>query len=149
VEIVEGKHDKPILENVAFTPHVYEIHGNIYYMHCSDETQEHSRKFYKSPTVPEAREFSAKEGKTLIPMCKECGATMKPHCMFFDETYSEHYYRAETLHDFEEKIDCMVVIGTALETTKAKTMVIRALKAETIPVIEVNMESSIGNGNNI
>ena len=23
---------------VAFTPHVYEIHGNVYYMHCSDES---------------------------------------------------------------------------------------------------------------
>lgn len=22
---------------VAFTPHVYEVHGNSFYMHCSDE----------------------------------------------------------------------------------------------------------------
>ena len=23
---------------IAFTHHVYEIHGNVYYMHCSDES---------------------------------------------------------------------------------------------------------------
>jgi len=37
----------------AFTPFVYEIHGNVHYMHCSDETQDHSRKFYKAPGAKE------------------------------------------------------------------------------------------------
>jgi len=22
---------------VAFTPHLYEVHGNVFYMHCEDE----------------------------------------------------------------------------------------------------------------
>jgi NAD-dependent SIR2 family protein deacetylase len=30
----------------AFTPHVYEIHGNSFYMHCSNENEEHSKLFY-------------------------------------------------------------------------------------------------------
>ena len=38
---------------VAFTPHVYEIHGNVRYMHCSDEEQGHSLKFFKAPSLAE------------------------------------------------------------------------------------------------
>jgi NAD-dependent SIR2 family protein deacetylase len=38
VEVVEGAISQPIVQNIAFTPHIYEIHGNVYYMHCSDET---------------------------------------------------------------------------------------------------------------
>jgi len=62
-------------------------------MHCSDETQEHSKLFYKGP-------HTAKENKETdgVPICKECGANMKPHCMFFDEGYSEHYYRSDTVN---------------------------------------------------
>ena len=36
---------------VAFTPHVYEIHGNVYYMHCSDETMPCSRDFFETPSL--------------------------------------------------------------------------------------------------
>ena len=38
---------------VAFTPFVHEIHGNSHYMHCSEENQEHSKKFYPCPTYEE------------------------------------------------------------------------------------------------
>ena len=39
--------------NVAFTPHVYEIHGNVNYMHCSNEDENHSRIFKRAPTIEE------------------------------------------------------------------------------------------------
>ena len=49
-------------------------------MHCSKEKEAHSRKFFK---VPLNEGLSSKV--TLIPVCSECGANMKPHEMFFDE----------------------------------------------------------------
>ena len=73
---------------------------------------------------------------------------MKPHCMFFDEVYNEHYYRRDTVVDFVEKSDCLVVIGTALATNLAKQIVCTFLNKE-LPVIEINMESAIDRGNNI
>ena len=39
---------------------------------------------------------------------------MKPHCMFFDETYSEQWYKSETVKAYLEKTDCLIVVGTAL-----------------------------------
>ena len=75
---------------------------------------------------------------------------MKPHCMFFDEMYSEHYYRKDSMNRFMDEADCMIIVGTALATTMAKVYTARMLNNETCPpVIEVNMESSINRGHNI
>jgi NAD-dependent SIR2 family protein deacetylase len=73
---------------------------------------------------------------------------MKPHCMFFDESYSEHYYRRETVMDFVEKSDCLLVIGTALMTALANKIVDNFLDKQ-LPVIEINVESAINRGNYI
>ena len=43
----------------AFTPHIYEIHGNVHYMHCSDECEAHSRIFYPGPTLEQFDQAAA------------------------------------------------------------------------------------------
>lgn len=73
---------------------------------------------------------------------------MKPHCMFFDEAYSEHYYRKDTVKNFVSESDCLIVVGTALATNLAKQIVGEFLNKE-LPVIEVNLESAINRGHNI
>lgn len=74
---------------------------------------------------------------------------MKPHSMFFDESYSEHYYRKDTVQRFvDSECDVLIVVGTALATNMAKRIVSNMLNEEK-PVIEVNMESAIERGNNI
>ena len=96
----------------TFTPHCYDIHGNVLYMHCSDEEEEHAEILFEGPSLSAFEEFKekvrAEEGeeaaqkRTLVPVCSTCGKDMKPHCMFFDEMYSEHYYRAQTVRRFYE-----------------------------------------------
>jgi NAD-dependent SIR2 family protein deacetylase len=39
---------------------------------------------------------------------------MKPHAMFFDESYNEHYYRDKKTNEIADSIDALIVIGTAL-----------------------------------
>jgi len=122
---------------LAFTPHVYALHGNTFYMHCIDEEEEHSKTFFKCPKGEEV-----KDPTNHVPKCKECGKDMKPHSMFFDESYSEHYYRKETIEEFYKDCDALIVVGTALETTFALKIVTETLARE-VPVIEVNMEPCI------
>ena len=86
------------------------MHGNVRYMHCRDDDKECSRKFYKAPELHEVADRT-----NHVPKCKECGQDMKPHCMFFDESYCEEYYRDKTTNIIvDEKMDCLIVIGTAL-----------------------------------
>ena len=68
---------------------------------------------------------------------------MKPHCMFFDESYSEEYYRKNTVQNFVDECDALIVVGTALQTGFASGMVMQCINREVVPVIEVNLESFI------
>ena len=68
---------------------------------------------------------------------------MKPHSMFFDDCYTEHYFRKATVDDFYYDADCVVVVGTALATSYAKRIILDTLWKEEVPVIEVNMEPAV------
>ena len=35
----------------AFLPHVYELHGNMNFMHCSNEEAEHSHRLVRVPPL--------------------------------------------------------------------------------------------------
>ena len=89
--------DKTENNEAAFMPHIYEIHGNVRYMHCSDEEEDHSSKLHPSPTLEEAEAYKAIHDSILVPKCQLCQKIMKPHCMFFDESYCERFYRYETV----------------------------------------------------
>ena len=73
-----------------------------------------------------------------MPRCNECNAPMKPHCMFFDESYSEEYYRKDTVVNYTDTSDLLIVTGTALETNMARRIVAKFLMKE-LPVIEINL----------
>ena len=124
-------------------------------MHCEDEEKECSKKIFKAPTLADAEKFAEEANKkndikiTLVPTCEVCGNNMKPHSMFFDESYSEHYYRYKTVSDFVKEADCLIVVGTALQTGFAQNIVKTLLVKEDAPVIEVNLETSIGRGYNL
>ena len=68
--------------------------------------------------------------------------------MFFDECYSEHYYRINTVNDFVEESDCLIVVGTALATNLA-LQIVNIFRYRGLPIIEINLESAINKGNNI
>jgi NAD-dependent SIR2 family protein deacetylase len=112
------------------------MHGNVKYMHCSNENEEHSRQFYLAPTLSQVEDRT-----NHVPRCKICDEPMKPHAMFFDECYNEHYYRQRTIDDIEyDLMDCLIVVGTALATSGARSIVNRTLNKQNIPVIELNLE---------
>ena len=117
------------------------MHGNTRFMRCSDETKDCSRKFYKAPGLDEVTDRT-----NHVPLCKECGDYMKPHAMFFDESYSEHYYRDQTTNNFAEDADALIVVGTALQTSGARRLVYRMLDKMKIPVIEINNNPCIEEG---
>ncbi len=78
-------------------------------MRCRDESC--SDAFYRSPARPDP----TKDLFSELPRCKHCNEIMKPHCMFFDEQYSEKWYKSTSVKKYlEEKLDGLIVVGTAL-----------------------------------
>ncbi len=66
--------------------------------------------------------------------------------MFFDESYQEEYYRGESIVPKIEDMDCLIVIGTELETNLASKIVSKAI-GEKILIVEMNPKPCIQYGN--
>ena len=66
---------------------------------------------YREKVLAEGGEDDLKS-TVLVPKCEVCGANMKTHGMFFDEAYSEKYYRYRTVKNFFEDADVMIVVGS-------------------------------------
>ena len=73
---------------------------------------------------------------------------MKPYVLFFDEICSEHYYRYDTVQSYVDEADCLIIVGSALETNFVATIADTFLRKD-LPVIELNPESLINRGFNI
>ena len=122
----------------GFTSGILELHGNVYYCHCSNDECPASADFQPTPD-------SVEEG---VPRCKTCESLVRPHCMLFDENYSEKYYRVETILEYLKECDGIIVIGTALETSFASKLVDKCIIKE-LPIVEVNLEACIKAGNTV
>ena len=70
----------------------------------------------------------------------------RPHTLLFDETYEEAYYRGQSVLKALSSMDCLVVIGTALETSLATNIVCQAVTQKKL-IIEINPEPIITYGN--
>ena len=69
---------------------------------------------------------------------------MKPHSMCFDESYSEQFYQVETVFKYvREKCDGLIVVGTALQTSAAASIVAQLTRQDTIPMVEINLEANL------
>jgi NAD-dependent SIR2 family protein deacetylase len=64
---------------------------------------------------------------------------MKPHCMFFDESYTEKYHRATTIEEFHP--DALIVVGTSFQTFMANKILKSCLEREDVPIVELNIEA--------
>ena len=88
--------------------------------------------------MPTLEKLKDSQDKILVPKCVECGKNIKPHCMFFDESYSQKYYRMDTVKKFIQDADCALICGTSLETLGAQRIVFQILNRNK-PVIEMNI----------
>lgn len=88
------------------------IHGNIDYMRC---TKECTKEIYPIPDdlVPKSKtdKVTDKDKKHLV--CPKCGAMSRPHVLWFDECYDEHYYKYESSINVASKTDLLIVVGTS------------------------------------
>ena len=118
----------------------YEIHGNIDYMRCSEECR------FGTTSIPSefddiARDSQFNSAWKQHLTCPRCGAWMRPHVLWFDETYDEPRYRFQSSIDAMEAADLFVVIGTSGATT-LPVMMARVAAAHECPMIDINPQAN-------
>jgi NAD-dependent deacetylase len=114
---VDNLHQKAGIEDL------YEIHGNIFYMRCSEDC---TKKLYK-----------IMETQLGVPKCPTCGENARPHVLWFDEFYDEEFYNFRTVLEKGENIDALMIVGSTLQTNLPRRLFEFAYFKE-LPIIEIN-----------
>jgi NAD-dependent deacetylase len=97
----------------------YEIHGNIDHCRCSREQA--------CPAGAGPRPLGAGPGPDDAPELRcPCGAWLRPHVLWFDESYDEARYRYQSTCAAIERAAALLVVGTSGATSLPALMCERA-----------------------
>ncbi|MEE4357479.1 MAG: Sir2 family NAD-dependent protein deacetylase [Desulfococcaceae bacterium] len=90
----------------------FHIHGNAACMRCFAEC---SRSLWPVPEIFRDRPPSADLGPEEIRLltCPDCGSRTRPHVLWFDEIYNEHFFRFESSLRTARKTDLLIIVGTS------------------------------------
>ena len=94
----------------------WQVHGNLHWMRCASECT-------PAPVpVPEACGAPARGeplggGEAALLRCPQCGDWMRPHVLWFDETYDEPRYRFESALEAARRAALLLVVGSSGATT--------------------------------
>lgn len=144
MEALLGDRFKLITQNVdglhqrSGTQKVYEIHGNKQKVRCSKECSEPidfpenvKQKEYTEDLTPDDIENLK---------CKKCGSWLRPHTLWFDESYNEKYYYFDTAYDIADHTDILFVVGTSGSTT-LPVNIVETVKIRAKHVVIINPEN--------
>ena len=94
----------------------YQIHGNVFYMRCINECQ---KALYPLPRkiLSRNRNQDLTHNDKILLSCPDCGERTRPHVLWFDECYDEHYYKFNSAMATAEKTDLLIIAGTSGTTT--------------------------------
>lgn len=119
----------------------FQIHGNINFMRCSKEC---TTRLYDIPefipSSPIQKEFSEELLKQLL--CPACGSKARPHVLWFDETYNEHFFRFESSINIAQTTDLLLVIGTSGATT-LPNHVVQLVARQGGLIFDINIEENL------
>lgn len=121
---------------------LFEIHGNLDQVRCAAECRGRC-DLRPAPPLPsdgwaKGRELDAVMAAALH--C-DCGAWLRPHVLWFDESYDEQLYHYETALTLATNCSLLLVIGTS-GATSLPAMIVQLAIARRIPTLVVNRDPS-------
>ena len=121
--------------------HTFQIHGNIFFTRCSRECD---LKIYPIPTefLGERRKDQPLTKTDLeLLECPDCGNRTRPHVLWFDEMYNEHYYRYHSSLSVARKTDVLIIVGTS-GATSLPNHIEWEVKTHNGIIIDINIEEN-------
>jgi len=119
----------------------FQIHGNVFFMRCANEC---GMKIY--PIPKDLKKKKKKENLTEkdheLLKCPNCTSRTRPHVLWFDEMYNEHYYRYHSALKVAGKTDLLIVVGTS-GATSLPNQVVWEVKHRDGTIIDINIEENI------
>ena len=99
-----------------------QIHGNIFKTRCASACGDEIWPFPESLLKRQAGPIlTAETGAQL--RCPSCGDWLRPHVLWFDETYNERHYRFDSALAAANRTQVLITVGTAGATNLPNHMV--------------------------
>lgn len=119
----------------------YQIHGNLNYMRCSEECTTELLPIPEFiPTYPVTKEYDKELLESL--RCPTCGKRMRPHVLWFDESYDEAFFRFESSLRTANQTDLLIIVGTS-GATNLPNHVVNVVLTNGGLVVDLNIESNL------
>ena len=90
----------------------YQIHGNIFYVRCLGECGYGIQPIPAGLKAKEKGEELSAEEKALL-VCSPCESLLRPHVLWFDESYNEVHYRFNSSLRAANQTDLLITVGTS------------------------------------
>jgi NAD-dependent deacetylase len=118
----------------------FQIHGNVFFMRCAEEC---TSTVYPVPEDLRGRgknEDLTQKDRSLL-MCPVCGSRTRPHVLWFDEMYNEHFYRYHSSLKVAGETELLIVVGTS-GATSLPNQVVWEVKNRDGVIIDINIEEN-------
>lgn len=118
----------------------FQIHGNVFFMRCAGEC---ALTVYPIPEDLSGRgknENLTEKDRSLL-MCPDCGSRTRPHVLWFDEMYNEHFYRYHSALNVAGETELLIVVGTS-GATNLPNQVVWEVKNRDGIIIDINIEEN-------
>jgi NAD-dependent deacetylase len=112
---------------------LYQIHGNIDFCRCLDGCA--------AGAAPQPLPAEVDAAGDLRSLRCGCGAWLRPHVLWFDESYDEPRFRLQSTLGAMEEAALLIVVGTSGATTLPARMCERAA-ARAIPFLVLDPEET-------
>jgi NAD-dependent deacetylase len=118
----------------------WQIHGNIFFMRCVSECRE---SIYPLPPEISGKKKgeSLTEQDGMLLICPDCSGPVRPHVLWFDESYNENYYHLYSSLKAASETGLLVLAGTSGETNLPNQIVNEVYRNQK-PIIDINIEEN-------
>jgi NAD-dependent deacetylase len=115
----------------------FQIHGNVFFMRCADECKKEVFSIPENLIGREKNQALTESDRQLL-VCPYCGSRTRPHVLWFDEMYNEHYYRYHSALKVAGETDLLLVVGTS-GATSLPNQVVWEVKSRNGIIIDINI----------
>jgi NAD-dependent deacetylase len=118
----------------------FQIHGNIFFMRCS---QGCTQALFPLPAAlkPKQQGEDLTAADRQLIHCPQCNAYARPHVLWFDETYNETYFRYRSSLETAARTRLLIIVGTS-GATNLPNQIVREVYRRGGTVIDINLEAT-------
>jgi NAD-dependent deacetylase len=116
----------------------YFIHGSLEKARCGSEC---TRELYPFPNIPLERGQELTPAQVEKLQCPKCGDFLRPHVLWFDESYDEAYFKLYSSLRAAQETGLLLIVGTSGATTLPHRIVEEVIRHQGI-LIDINLNQN-------